>query len=298
MKITLLCVFYFSVISLAQAQFTKIYPVQSAQFFRNYNLINPASHGLYNTMEINPGFLSHLGPFKEIKSYFISGSFQINPRITSNRPRQVVGIILLTDKRGELINRTRAYISYAVHIKLSEQYSLSAGTSVGLASFTFSGTSANSSGSDTKPDGNFGLWLYKEGFNFGISINQMFNTKLQPIREEFQLTRHFNINAEKKFDLSPVVQLMPIALIRYPGLNHVDIDIATLCTIQNILSFGGNFRKDRGIAFMLGLDKIPLSSSDFSMMFSYQIPSGKTRNSNIQIMELTLRLSMERKDKS
>jgi len=171
---------FFNLCAFAQA--VSRVPVQYGQFFNTYSIINPASCGARNDTEFQLGRQQHGGAWKNIATTFASGTFRINKSRSNNF--HVAGLSCIRDKEGEYLKQSRVYLLYSWHTKLTDKVSLSAGAAAGFFSYLISGSAASIGAGATTFDAAFGLWLYSDTYYAGVSINQITNSQLTPLKKQ------------------------------------------------------------------------------------------------------------------
>jgi type IX secretion system PorP/SprF family membrane protein len=286
--LTLIC-------GLSRAQDIPRLPIQFGLFFNAYSMINPASSGAKNTIEIQAGRQQNSGVRRGVATSYLSGAFRIHNVKTSNF--SVMGLSFLSDREGEYLKRSGAYFIYAWHTRLTEKISISAGVNGGIYSYNVSGTNANAAGSATAIDGAAGLWLYAKQFYTGISINQIPNSQLTPVYEETtRLVRHCNITGGYVLNVHRNVTVIPSMLVRVSSAFPVDLDVAVMVSLKQIFALGVNYRHHKSLVCVVGFEKIKLGNGALNAMFSYAVPVGKIAQNN-QPYELTLNYAHQRKSK-
>jgi type IX secretion system PorP/SprF family membrane protein len=270
-----------------QAQTTESIPVQFGQFFNAYSLINPASCGAKGDVEIELGRQGHSGIWRNISTSYASGTLRIKPQRKKNN-FHVLGVSFIRDKEGEYLRRSRVYLNYGWHTRLTKKLSLGAGASAGFFSYLVSGSNASIAGSDQCPDGSIGLWLYHQRYYVGASACQVFNGRLTPLQETTTLLRHYNITGGYSYRASPMLWVNPKSIVRYTPGYPLDIDVAVIGVVDEIVAAGLNYRYNKGMVCTVGLEKLKVQKGSFKCMFSYAFPAGSVASS-IQTYELTLR---------
>jgi type IX secretion system PorP/SprF family membrane protein len=276
-------------LSTANAQEVRRIPVQFEQFFNSYSIINPASCGSTAKIELQSGRQQHGGPWKNISTTFASGLFKIEAEKSHNF--HAIGLSFIADKEGQYLKQSRFYINYAWHTQLTKKISLAAGTSLGFLSFLVSASSANLSGGATAPDATLGLWLYSRAFYAGISMNQIFNSRLTPLEETTKLVRHYNLTGGYVLHITESFDLTPRVLIRYAPEFPLDFDFAANAVIKGIVSTGLNYRHQKGVVPMVGFEKLAIANGNLKAMFSYAFPVGRSAR-DLKTYELMLNYQM------
>jgi len=284
MKYTLGVVFLFSFI-MVRSQEVDYIPVQYAQFFNAYSLINPASTGFRDKLELLSGRQQLGGPWKHISTTFVNGFTRFNDR--KNGKFQVAGLMFIADNEGKYLKRSRAYFNYSWHTALTKKVSIAAGASVGFFSYNVGGSDASVSGGAIAPDATLGLWFYSKKYYMGLSGNQILNSKVTPLVETIRLVRHVNITSGYTWAVSKSFSLTPQFLFRYAKNYTPDIDVAVIGMINKLVALGVNYRHHKSVVPFVGFENIILKKGTARFMFSYAVPVGKIASS-IQTYELTL----------
>lgn len=270
----------------AKAQTMESVPVQFGQFYNAYSIVNPASAGSTGHAELQAGRQMHGGMWRNISTTYASAAFRLNPSIEKNN-FQVLGFSFVGDKEGEYLKRSKFYATYGWHTKLTAQLSLGAGASIGLFSYLVSGSNASVAGSALAPDGSIGLWLYHQRYYLGASACQLFNSRLTPLQETTRLVPHYNITGGYSFIPSASFSIIPRTMIRYIPGYPLDVDVSVAGVIDEIITAGVNYRHQRSMVYMVGLERLKVIRGKFRFMFSYAVPTGSVFN-NIHTYELTL----------
>jgi type IX secretion system PorP/SprF family membrane protein len=284
--ILLILIFPFSIVSV-YAQTEAGMPVQFHQFFKTYNLINPAGIGRDSSLAIKAGNKAMMGAFSGVRTFYVSADKQLgNP--SSKRTKHVLGIYFINDKEGSYINKSRASLLYAIQIPLNERLSLNGGIAAGFINYSFKATNVNAGGSAFSPNADLGLWLEGSDFNLGISINQIIAAKLTPIEETYTISKYSNLIADKTININPYLSIKPALAFRYINKQIYNLDLAILTLIQNNILAGLTYKYQKGFSLCVGIESLNIKNEIYSITFSYYYPSYKYTYSNSQSIELSL----------
>lgn len=261
------------------------YPVQYSQYMRNSSLINPASIGTKSRAEIILGSRNHTGTFSNISSYFASIDISFK-KPQSKKSFSSFGFLTECDREGKYIARTRGYLAYAFHFYAFEGYYVSGGINVGGFNMSVKGTPSTGDKSEFASDANSGIWFYNDNFYAGISINQIFNGKLQPYQEMSILKTHYQLTAMKKFTIGSLLAVKPSFLVRSPSYLscNYNADYSLEAEISNFL-FGSSIRHKLGAAFWVGISDLKVGNGKLEAVVSYNTPFKKSQI-NINSFEL------------
>ena len=288
--IVLLLLLFWSELSIAQNEVPRL-PLQYGQYFSTYPLYNPASLGTHARIQFNAGSQVLIGPFENIHNTYAHGGIQLTPeRRENNKTNHVMGFSFMDDQEGDLISRSRFYLQYAIHINLNEQLALSAGTSCGFMSYLLGSSPVSGGGSDTQIDINFGLWLYHDRFQAGVSLHQIPESELTPIQEITTLPRYININGEYQFNIDPKIRIIFSTIARWvPAYTNLNIfDFNTRAVYNDLLSVGTGYRYKRGISLNIGFENIPINENKLRAIISYNMPPQDVGLSGLNTFELTI----------
>lgn len=258
--------FFFVLSFISEGQNGTIMPDVYDQFFQNYYLINPANTDTSQII-LNMGHKSQLGVFRGVRQTYFDANFRIKSNNLNNR--HYVGIQLFNNSEGDFFSKNRAYGRYSFDIRLSEQYYLSTGASIGMVDYAFKATQSSAGGSDITYDGSLGMWLVGSRLKLGTSMQQVFQRKLQPIGQEFVLRRQYNANVVYTFFISPYVELTTHVWYKYSTYTSHTFDAAAVVTLQRIIEFGANYRYQRGFVLMAGVKDIRIGTSKIALGMSY-----------------------------
>lgn len=200
----------------------------------------------------------------------------------------VAGLSLVGDKEGAFLNRTGIYGLYSWHTRVGKRTFLSAGATIGVKNYSVDDNYVNGGGSSYAPDGNVGLFLYSNKYSVGLSVNQIFNGKLKPIREVSRLVPHLNITGSRTWQINRYFAVKPSLLVRIAPEYNPDINLYISTMLQNIISATAGYKYQRGMTCIVGLEKIRIGDSYFKAAFSYYFPVGNNRQLNINTYEITL----------
>ncbi len=273
-----------------EAQFRPHY----TQYILNNYIVNPALTGIDNYIDVKMSMRNQwLGIDGAPKTFYatVHGSlgkddFRQNatsfdmigqntrgneflPQYTTAAPHHGIGFTALNYKTG-YINRITSYATYAYHIGLNENTSLSAGFGLGFSSFNIDRskiTLANSSDpfvdetiatmKKIKPELNAGLWLYSSKYFIGISAQQIIPSKLSLVdnaENKSTLVPHLFATAGYRVPISFDVSFIPSVMVRYISNLPIGVDFNLKAQFQDAFWIGANYRNQDGFAAMLGMN--------------------------------------------
>lgn len=284
------------------------------QYIMNNYIINPAVAGIENYWDVKAShrlqwvgiqdapvttyFTIH-GPLK--KSDYdreTATSFRArgeNPRGTaywrdyvSAEPHHGVGFTVLNDRTGPL-NRFAAFGTYAYHLSLSPQTSLSAGISAGISNVSLDAGKLNFGNTTVdpavagsglinrlKPDVSAGLWLYSKDYFIGLSAQQIIPQQLTFSDNNVgiqngKLIPHLFLSAGYRLQLSDDITFLPSTLLRYVNPLPLGIDVNAKFQYQDLIWVGGSYRYKDGFAAMVGVN----INNNINIGYSYDMQTSR-----------------------
>ncbi|MBA7686300.1 hypothetical protein ES703_94743 [subsurface metagenome] len=223
------------------------YPVRFSQYYNCYPLLNPSTAGSYSKLELSLGNQRMLGNFSKIFTYYFNANMRILDRGGLNKPYSTIGVMLYNDREGKYLNLTRFYAIYVWHGNLSERVKFSGGFQIGGMNYNVKGTPLSGDGSDLKPDAAVGVQVYNPSFHAGISVNQVFNSELQPLEEITVLAPYINITADRKWDFSNLFRFVPCFAMHLPLTSQDGIKKKVLIDANLNFTFRERFFVSTGI---------------------------------------------------
>ena len=261
------------------------------QFYNN-PLLNLARNGLDFKFEISLDNQRNVGGFSGVStSYF---NFSYNPK-TEKKSKNIYSIYFYNDREGDFLFRRRVQFSFARHQQISENWNLALALSGGLYIFGIKPTSSTGAYSSNSFEGNSSLLLYSDKLQFGLSMNQFTNSKIQPVSQVTRLKRHYYLFSQYKWKIEEV-DLLPSAFIKYMNadtpLSYTRNTIAgvSLRAIYGILMTGVSI-DSYGVYFTAGLDNWKFLNSKLDIDFSYFVPT-VANTINVNRMEISLNLKI------
>jgi type IX secretion system PorP/SprF family membrane protein len=256
---------------------TNKYPVRFSQYYNCYSLINPAASGAYTNYDISVGDKHLLGNFSKVSTYYLS----LNKRIAlrnyrTNTSYSSLGVLFYNDREGKYLNRSRFYASYAWHGNISKKIKISAGFQMGAMNYSVKGTPLSGDGSDAAPDGNIGVWIYNHWFHMGISYNQIFNSKLQPLDEIAILSPYSNIDGNLALNISEQFSFSPSWSLRVPITDNIFYTDVTLnfCYKNKIAAIIG-VHNNKQFVNSIEIRNILNGNSPLNLCLTYGYPYSK-----------------------
>ncbi len=238
------------------------------QFYNNYYLVNPANADSSYTFSANVGNKAQTGLFQGVSKLYMDLDLR---KASGKNVFHFFGIQAITNKEGDFIHKSRLTGRYSWRGKISNHASLSAGISAGFINYAFSTSQSGAGGSAWAPNGNAGIWYLRKKLSLGISMQQFFNQKIQPVNQVFLLQSYYNFTARYFFTVNPFLKIHTHLYSKLQKQLPAYFTLATIFEIQEKFEAGINYSYLRGIGGIAGIKKIRIGSSRFSFYFSYSV---------------------------
>lgn len=269
---------------------------QEPHFQHNYLnpfIYNPAYAGSNNQTEI--------GAFRNQRWANYNGgiiSNLINVHSQINQSNSSIGLQLNTDNIG-LTARTKAHLAYAYRIKLTEDFFIQPGFSVGIIDqrINYSGIVADFADplllqafnpNSTGIDANFGIFMKYKEFRLGVSAPQLLGNRLSFTPENtfsYQLERQYIFNTSYTFFTNEKQNFFvqpDILVIHSQGL-PLHYSASLLTGFKKIGWIGATYKSNYAVGANIGLSL----RDQLKIGFAYDIPIGElaniTNSNNIEI---------------
>lgn len=269
---------------------------QYTQYLLNQFIINPAITGIENYTDIK---LSHRHQWVGFTDGPVTSYFTIHTPIrkkdtrvtptsfwkTSENPRDAdfydqyaaaephhgIGMQIINDVTGP-INRFSAYATYAFHIGLSAQTSLSLGFAAGINNTSINADklqfgdftvdpSVYASGQidNLRPDLAAGLYMYSADYFAGLSALQVIPQKIKFAdgvvgTEDGKQVPHMFLTAGYRFGAGSDWNLIPSVLLKYVNPTPVQADLNAKLQYRDLFWMGAGVRLKDGIMGMAGVN--------------------------------------------
>ena len=270
---------------------------------RNFDqtVFNPAANGTLNYSQI---MLHHRSQWVGFSNAPSTQFLTYNGKIKENMG---LGGIIMNDITGPT-RRLSASAAYDYHVAF-DNFKLSLGLSLGLIQYGIDGNKItlqqNSdlavaeqvSMKSTRPNADFGAWLFNEKFYAGISLMQLLANKIKLKEDELNATvdlaNHFYITSGYLVDLNDDISLQPSFLVGGAFGTPLLIDLGIKTEIKDRISAGLGFRTNDAVTIFAGL-KI---KQQFTIAYSYDIVVSKLRKYNSGSHDLILKFDIPYKKK-
>lgn len=327
---------FFSILILIGAVPTQIVLAQQVYQFSHYQanryILNPAASGLDNHLEVTSGFRKMWTGIEGAPlTYYTSANFALNKQENKNfRNRESrklfyrnnkfklhhgFGLLVAQDEFGAF-RKTRAHVSYAVHVPLTGAYRLSFSPRFG-----WSGTGLNEDQVSLRVQGdptynyfvaentsfnNFdmdaGLWLYSDDLFFGYSLLQIVPNQYTPadVNLDAKLLMHHHVMGGYHFAVgtqSPSgrasdepITLTPSFLARFRQDTPFNMDLSLEVDFRKQFKVGATWRRNNAFAAWVGV----YAGDAMELYYAFDRPITNLSEYQSGTHEITLRLKLLR----
>ena len=264
---------------------------QYTQYTFNELLINPAVTGIESYWDVKSGYRKQWAGLEgSPTTAFLTLSIPLNRDFTLNDYSQIIrntdnpmgnsdgysapsshggiGFSLVSDKAGAF-KQTHINASYAYHIRLSDGFNLSLGTSFGLNNISLDANQlifltpndpvvSQGSSSQLKPEAGLGIWAYGQSFFFGASaqqiIPQTINFNSSGGTGQGKNYAQYFVTAGLKLYTGDDVTLLPSLVFKPNDIGPLNFDLNIKAAFRDNFWIGGAYRKNDAISGSFGLN--------------------------------------------
>jgi type IX secretion system PorP/SprF family membrane protein len=258
-----------------------------SQYLQNMYTINQAYAGVQDGMEggssfrrqwvgipngPRSGFVNFYGaigkPKKRIFSRNTLKTKGLSDIVQRNKVHHGVGGILVYDQAGAFI-RYSGKVSWAVHVPLTSDITMSVAPSVGISTMVLRQSMVefidpndpsfsdfiNNNGRRGYFDMNMGMWLYSKKAFLGYSVEQIFKNQFKNTNKlvEGELNQFHYVTTGYRFNLPSGFYLTPSVLARISENIKPSIDINAKVEYLETFWGGITYRHDQALVIMGGL---------------------------------------------
>ncbi len=254
--------------------FAQQIPLTSQYMFNNY-LLNPAEAG---TKDYISASLSARAQWTGLEGSPNTQFFSLQSKLGK---KMGVGGYVYKDETGP-ISEQGVQLSYAYHLSVTDKSKLSFSLA---GSFFFHDLNKavltpEESNDDAinavkinsvSPDINFGILYYTDKYKVGISAPQLLQNKIYDNRNgevTNNLSRHYYLFGEYKFDVNDNIAVVPSTLVKYVAGAPFQFDLNTRGIYKEKYWLGVSYRYNNAIVALAGLNYKNLSfgyAYDYSM---------------------------------
>ena len=149
----------------------------------------------------------------------------------------------------------------------------------------------------TRPNADFGAWLYNDKFYAGVSLMQLLSNKIKlkndDLNATIDLANHFYITSGYTLDMNDNISLQPSFLVGGAFGTPLLIDLSIKGDFFKKFSAGFGYRINDAVVIITGI-KI---KQQFTVAYSYDIVVSKLRKYNSGSHDLILRFEIPNKKK-
>ncbi|MBI3136712.1 MAG: type IX secretion system membrane protein PorP/SprF [Bacteroidetes bacterium] len=301
MKKSLLAVLVLSTVLSASAQQTEHY----TQYEFNQFAFNPAVAGTKSCIDIRSGYrFQWLGIDGAPQTGFINAHaplrFSKKSRMSFG-PKHGIGGQIKRDVFGPF-SFLQAEVTYALHIPINRNWTMSFGTSLGVKQAYFDANSLTTQVYDPSvpnssqsflvfPDGKAGLWIADKKTYIGLSIHNLYGRTMKGIGTDNDFQRHFYFTAGHSLRLKGSWTLIPSIFFMKTKNTPVDFHLSAIVDLDNKFSFGLGLRRTDAITAQFRVKLFNFVSVGYSfdfvisklagdMWYSHEITGGFNSCSN------------------
>lgn len=242
------------------------YP-QFSQYLLNNYLINPAAGGVTPCLDLRSGHRQQWVGFEGAPyTSFLSGHTSINQNTFRNGWHGVGGYIFYDSQGGKKddsgkqlggkIVNIEVHGSYAYHLRLTQDYSLSFGASLGVKQFSVQGYTGilDPAISDSRksvfvlPDIAAGIWLRSLDNFVGLSVKQIAKRRAKFGNDVIgsdgsKLVPHYFLTLGKRIESSAYYYtFIPSAQLRMTAFYPPSLDLNFMWLIKDKVGLGAGYR--------------------------------------------------------
>ncbi len=249
---------------------------------------NPAFVNINSKASVDLGNQFYTGLYSKIENhYFLAGLDVVGK--DSARTKHIISVKAFNEKEGDFITRPKAYLSYAGHVRLSEDYFLGAGASLGMVGYIYKATNVSGGGSATVPDAELGMSFYGRGLRLGISANQLFNKVMLPKELTFRWRRYFTAYLEKGWEFGENHSFTLFAQQLFISQQKDVRDVGGYLVLNRHIELGIMEYIGEKVTFVAGLRELSWGDNAVHLLFAYSVPHTSASQANNQSFEIVLR---------
>ncbi|MCU0415978.1 MAG: type IX secretion system membrane protein PorP/SprF [Cytophagaceae bacterium] len=248
------------------------YPTTYGHFVTTPFQVHPAYNLSDAKAQVTIGNQELVGPLRRIRSYYFFAGWCMNNNKGNNK--NYIGILASNERDGEYIGRSRICFNYSWHTKINSKIALGAGANLGLISYVFDGTASTAGGGDIEPDAALGFLMYSKKYKIGLSANQVFGAQVQPIINTFKFPVFYNFYTEYSVYITPDITIRPTVLLVYKSKERlIEYNIGLMTHIIDKFKIGLNYRHQRWLSVIVGVENIRLDKHSFNFLMAYNQPT-------------------------
>lgn len=213
-----------------------------------------------------------------------------------------VGGYIFTDNVGPS-RRTGMQLSYAYHLKVTDDIKLGMGLSFGMLQFLIDGSKIQFHDPDEPlmddqlrgslmPDATFGVYLYHEKWWFGATAPQLLRNRVWFYDENDQslskLAAHYYAMGGYRLPIGSDLKLEPSFLLKYVDPVPPKIDLTATLRYKDMVWIGATYRTEDAVSLMVGY----WMKKTFQFGYSYDLTMTNLRNYSSGTHEVMLGITL------
>ncbi len=253
-------------------------------------------HGAVNQSDLNK---------EELGSLPMRGSSSIKFKYEPPRKiRHGVGGFVRNDKAG-LINHNTLSLGYSIHLPIGQKYYLAIGAAATAHTFNLENPVLRDQGDDafagnlnfgTMPDAQFGMYLYSDRLQIGLSGTQLAANKVSFAENNKgvsfnTLTRHFYGTASYRIGIDADFDLLPVGIVRYTPNTPFSLEGGAKIRYKNTFWAGGTYRYGDAASGMVGLSLYKM----MDLCYAFDFTTSKLQGNSSGTHEIVLGLRFKNK---
>lgn len=308
---------------------------QYSQFLQNQYMVNPASTGVYDFMNVSLGgrlqwaglenapktsYLYISAPASKWRNASMNRTYGTirrgnksvrHPRMRYGSLVHAFGGSFVADQYGPF-RQLKMMGTYALHLPLNRDFSLSFGTSVGLSNRAFIPENAQvlsvltntgvfdqtydvyaaNQGAQNTMELEGGLYFHGKGGFFGVSATQLTKDYVQFGNRDFNFdpSMHLFATGGMEFELKRDLTITPAFLVKYVRPAPVSFEIMSQVEYQERYWAALSYRHKDAVVANIGM----YISNQFKVGYSFDLPITPIRNYSAGSHELVLTLMLGR----
>lgn len=302
---------------------------QFSMWNQNHYIVNPAAAGNLDYLDVAIGFRRQWAGIKDAPRTFYAtghtvlnrpktfqrsairgsntkeGIYKLGKRISKPMLKHAVGASMSSNEFGAF-NKTEITLTYALHLPVYDDISLSFGISGGLNNFGFDESKATvivdndpvynaylMGENSNKFNVNAGTYLYSDKFFFGYSANQILQNELEiadikTTSEVSNIALHHFLIGGYNFDLTNDFRLTPSVIAKKINPNPISIDINATLTYKQAMYIGATYRTSDAISLMAGFQFNHFLRAGYSYDYTLSDLNDRSNGSHEIFIGLTL----------
>lgn len=275
---------------------------QYSQYLLNKYVINPASAGSENYFVGQTNYRVQWEGIQDAPTTYI---------LSANGPianqKMGIGGYVFSDVTGPT-RRNGFSLSYAYHVKFTDQLKLSMAINAGVLSYGIDGTEISFADQNDNvlsqqpennifPDAGFSFYLYTPRFYFGASAPQLIQNQLDfdgSIKDPSgRLVNHYFVMTGYTFDLNNNFQLEPNALLKYVKPTPAQYELTLRSIYKETVWLGASYREADAVVLIGGFT----FQNNISFGYSYDLIQSNIANYSTGSHEIMLSIRFNDKSK-